>query len=86
MSNISSILDQREKQHGDYGQSAAVSQNIKKATNYGLAKLSPVQRESLDLIATKIGRIICGDPNNADHWLDIEGYARLARNELEEQK
>jgi hypothetical protein len=30
------------------------------------------------MIATKIARIVAGDPRNADHWHGIVGYARLS--------
>ncbi len=53
---------------------AAVHARVRKK----LSPLSATQRESLDLIATKIARILSGDPNHEDHWLDIEGYARIA--------
>lgn len=43
-----------------------------------LAKLGWEQREALDLILTKIARIVAGDPDHADHWRDIAGYALLA--------
>tara|TARA_R110000796_G_scaffold9084_1_gene31252 strand:- start:27 stop:287 length:261 start_codon:yes stop_codon:yes gene_type:complete len=86
MSDVKDTLDQREKQHGDYLKVATVAQSIKDALDWQQGKLSPVQRESLDMIVTKMARIVCGDPNIIDHWLDIEGYARLVRNILEEQK
>ena len=35
------------------------------------------------MIAHKIGRILAGDPNHIDHWLDIAGYATLVAKELE---
>ena len=41
------------------------------------AKLEQTQRESLDMIAHKIGRILAGDPDFRDHWDDIAGYAKL---------
>lgn len=74
------MLVRREKTHGDYGTNAAVSQAIKAAVHGSprWAKMTAAQRESLDLIATKIGRICSGDPNEKDHWLDISGYAELA--------
>jgi hypothetical protein len=40
------------------------------------------QREALDMIAHKIGRILNGDPNYADSWHDLEGYARLVEQRL----
>ena len=56
---------------------ATVAQKIKEAMG-PRAHLSAVQRESLDMIATKIARLVCGDPNDRDSWLDIQGYAKLA--------
>ena len=83
MSDVKDTLDQREKQHGDYLKVATVAQSIKDALDWQQGKLSPAQRESLDMIVTKMARIVCGDPNIIDHWLDIEGYARLVRKILE---
>ena len=41
-------------------------------------RLPPAMKESLDLIATKIGRVLHGDFNAKDTWHDIAGYATLA--------
>jgi hypothetical protein len=38
------------------------------------------------MIAMKIARILSGNANFADHWEDIEGYARLVSNELENER
>lgn len=45
--------------------------------------LAPDQREALEMIAHKIGRILNGDPNYADSWADIAGYAKLVADRLE---
>jgi hypothetical protein len=37
-----------------------------------------VQREALDHIAGKIGRIFSGQATFFDHWRDVAGYATLA--------
>ena len=34
------------------------------------------------MIAHKLGRIVNGDPNYADSWDDIAGYAKLVSDEL----
>jgi hypothetical protein len=74
-----SILKERQKTHGEYANLAFVAQSMKNilrdAPNYNA--LSPVQRESVDLIATKLARIVCGDCNEPDHFIDISGYADL---------
>ena len=45
--------------------------------------LSYQQLEALEMICHKIARIVAGDPDFADHWRDIAGYATLVANELE---
>jgi hypothetical protein len=47
------------------------------------SKLAPDQREALAMIANKLGRILNGDPNYADSWMDIAGYAKLVADRLE---
>jgi hypothetical protein len=44
--------------------------------------LAPDQQEALDMIAHKIARILNGDPNYADSWVDIAGYAQLVADRL----
>lgn len=44
--------------------------------------LAADQKEALEMIAHKIGRILNGDPNYADSWHDIAGYAELVAKRL----
>ena len=44
--------------------------------------LDAYQREALDMIAHKIGRIFAVDADFLDHWLDIAGYATLVHRQL----
>ena len=75
------ILAVREKTYGDFTDVAELSQKLKSLlrTYETNQYLSARQREALDMIASKIARIICGDPNYRDSWDDIIGYARLGR-------
>lgn len=79
------LLAEREKTHGNFADVAYTAQNIKNAfvrpECYSL--LGEYQKESLDLIATKIARILNGNPNEIDHWKDIAGYANLVVEILE---
>lgn len=73
-----SILDEREKTHGDYKMVAKVSQHLKDALFIGPCEQLPeTHRESLEMICVKMARIVCGDHNEIDHWRDIAGYAEL---------
>jgi len=75
-------LNERESTHGDYSVTAKTAQMIKVAIDNNSEGLSFVQRESLHLIATKIGRICSGDSNCKDHWDDIAGYSNLVSERL----
>ena len=78
------LLNEREKTHGDYADVARVAQCLKGALQVGPVDVLPdVHRESLDLICTKMARIVCGDHNEPDHWTDIMGYAKLVLKTLE---
>lgn len=48
--------------------------------------LKPSQREALEMIQHKIGRILNGDPDYDDNWVDISGYATLVVEELRGNK
>lgn len=73
------IIENRASTHGDYAEVSRTAQMIKSAIS---RNLPDYQREALDLIATKIARISCGNNDEPDHWIDIEGYARLVRERL----
>ena len=77
------ILAERGKTHGDFAENAVCSQNLKAIVyGHGCELLTPVQREALDNICQKISRIITGNPNHKDSWVDIAGYATLAAREI----
>lgn len=74
------VLSNREKTHGSYPSTAKVSQSLKDAmrASPNWIRLTDVQAESLEMIAVKLARILCGDPEYLDHWVDVVGYAKLA--------
>ena len=75
------ILTERGKQYGAFVDHASATQNLKtlayQHANAKQVKLSPSQKEALDMIFHKIGRIVNGNPNHTDSWDDIAGYAKL---------
>lgn len=77
--NLTVTLAERGKRYGDFKGHARITQNLKRAmkarTNW--EKLSDSQKEALEMIAHKIGRILNGDPNYRDSWHDLAGYASL---------
>ena len=81
---IAETLAERGTRYGEFKDHACITQNIKQAMhstpnwNY----LSPEMKESLEMVAHKIGRILNGDPYYFDSWVDIEGYVNLVSREL----
>lgn len=83
---IKGILQEREKTHGDFSENALVMQTLKAAAhnspNWAGNRLTVVQREAIDMIMHKAGRILAGNPNHLDHWQDIAGYAQLVADRI----
>jgi len=83
--NIDNILSARETTHGCYVEQSTASQTLKRlceqARNWD--QMPCYMRESVHLIQQKVARIICGDPWEKDHWVDIMGYAALVLRELD---
>ena len=84
MSDVKETLVARNATHGDYAVQAFVAANLKSTMRNadGWHRLSSEMRESLDMVAVKISRILTGDPDFADHWHDIAGYATLVEKSL----
>ena len=79
---MTELLNERQKTHGGYGDTATMAQALKEEMRRGKnwSVLDDTQRETLEMIATKIGRILSGNPHEPDHYRDIAGYAQLIVN------
>lgn len=78
------LITERGSRYGKFKDGAAIMQELKFVMREvdGWHNLTPSQREALDMIQHKIGRILNGDPTYDDSWKDIAGYATLIVNEL----
>jgi len=72
----SEVLEERGSRYGEYSDVAKTSQSIKDCYGDRLTYESTTI-ESLDMIANKIARIVNGDRDYEDNWVDIMGYAQL---------
>jgi hypothetical protein len=88
---IADLLEERGKRYGKFTGHAVITQDLKAVMqqfdplNDGRTPwhhMQPDQREALEMIAHKIGRILNGDPDYADSWDDIAGYAKLVGDRL----
>ena len=86
MAEIDKTLNERGKRYGAFTGHANITQRLKSVIGCELRTrdrfLADDQQEALDMICHKIGRIINGDPDYADSWHDIAGYATLVENRL----
>ena len=85
--DVDAILDSRAKDYGKFIEGAEIMQMLKRLVhNYIEDRGTPLafdQREAIDMIIHKMGRIINGNPDKVDHWVDIAGYATLVAERLE---
>ena len=82
--DIADTLAQRGNRYGSFPGHAKITQSIKRAMqdSPNWNGLTDQQREALEMVAHKIGRILNGDPNYHDSWHDIVGYTKLVADEL----
>ena len=82
--SIEKVLAERGKRYGEFVDHAFVTQSIKRAmvNSPNWKRLSDDMKESLEMIAHKMGRILNGDPEYIDSWTDIVGYAKLVEDYL----
>ena len=83
---VDETLDARAVEYGKFIEGAEVMQMLKRVVLNALNNRDKVlahdQAEAMDMIIHKIGRIINGNPDVVDHWLDIAGYAQLVADRL----
>lgn len=84
VTGVAATLAERGKRYGNFPEHAYITQNIKEAmrNSPNWDDLSPDMKESLEMIAHKVGRILNGDPLYKDSWHDISGYATLVEDSL----
>ena len=91
---IDSLLKDRGSKYGSFDRHASLTCGLSDVfyahmTQYNKVayeKLTDSQREGLHMIFHKLGRIGNGDPNYADSWVDIAGYAKLVADELQKNE
>lgn len=78
------LITERGSRYGKFKDGADIMQSLKDTMRDvdGWNNLTASQKEALDMIQHKIGRILNGDPTYDDSWKDIAGYATLIVNEL----
>ena len=85
--SVGKVLEARGQDYGKFRDSAALMQGIKRLLADHAARHNKLfaddQWEALEMIVHKISRIVNGNPDKVDHWVDIAGYATLVADRLE---
>jgi hypothetical protein len=79
-------LRERDSRYGKFRDNGRVSQELKCALRSGTFwhRLTAPQKEALEMIAVKMGRIVSGDcGKQPDSWYDIAGFAKLGSGETD---
>lgn len=87
MTDVTRTLTERGERYGRFTDQAAIAQDLKQCLFEHVGRrwldMDADQREALEMICHKLARIVNGDPNWADSWHDIAGYAQLITDRLE---
>jgi hypothetical protein len=84
---VDTTLNERAQEYGKFKDGAALMQGMKRLLSDHAARhdktFADDQWEALEMIVHKIARIVNGNPDKVDHWVDIAGYATLVADRLQ---
>ena len=85
MADTQAVLKERGKVYGDFLSDATICQALKDVARRtpNWEHLQADQQQALEMVCMKMARILNGDPDYVDSWMDISGYAVLVVNRLE---
>lgn len=86
--SVKEILDQRGSRYGCFADNSRFAVQLtrmifsaqQERTQRGQLPMTEYQINALCMMAGKMSRIVTGDADYEDNWIDIAGYAELGRN------
>jgi hypothetical protein len=85
--DVEETLDARAQDYGKFKDGAALMQGIKRLISEHARvhdkTFADDQWEALEMIVHKMARIVNGNPDKVDSWVDIAGYATLIADRLQ---
>lgn len=86
--DVNKTLSERGDRYGSFADVSSTAMKIQRAIQEAKngKPMSDSQEVALQMIANKIARIVNGDPDYIDSWVDIAGYAQLVANKLEAER
>jgi hypothetical protein len=84
MADVSMTLAERGARYGSFRDHAELVEGFLRVLegSRGWSKMDAVKRQGLRANFDKVARIANGDPEYADNWHDIQGYAKLVEDDL----
>jgi len=85
---IEDTLKERGESYGEFTNNAKIAQELKDSVRGGVSwfEMAPDMKEAVHMILSKISRMVSGDPFHIDSWEDIQGYAKLVADRLNEAR
>ena len=85
MADIAEVLKERGSRYGEFKNHAEIAQGLKHEMHVspGWKRLDKDMKEALEMVQHKIARILNGDPQYLDNWVDGSGYIKLVADRLE---
>lgn len=86
MTEINNVLAARGNRYGAFDRHAQITQDLKLIMHQSpkWRYLTASQKEAMEMIAHKMGRMLNGDVTYQDNVVDIIGYATLMLNDMRE--
>ena len=84
MSDTEKVLSERGDEYGKFIDNSTIAQDLKRIVHnqLGWEAADSDQQEALDMICSKLSRLLNGNVNHLDSWVDIAGYATLVAKRL----
>lgn len=81
----SGLIDSRQGTHGEFMENSRATWEIMRVlqAERNWAVLPDNMKHAMYMIAHKMARIVAGNPEERDHWMDIAGYATLVEQRIE---
>lgn len=86
MGELTKVLEERGNDYGDFELISKAAAELRQTMASSGCEYSDAQQEAINMICHKMARLIFGNRNKQDTWLDIAGYATLIVNILEKEK
>ena len=85
---VEKTLQKRGETYGRFADNAEIAQRLKRVVRDGVkySELPFDVCEAFDMILSKISRAVTADYKHLDTYEDIQGYAKLVQDRLEEDK